>query len=219
MQGDFSSVFVWWVAFLALGAIFSPLAWLLFRKFSDTGWGLSKILGLALTTFTFFVFSSLKILPITQSAIFLVILVFLLINFYVFLKNKKQMSLELSSKKYRILISEILFLLGLIAWSFVRAHQPDIRGLEKFMDYGFINSILRDKYLPPADMWYAGNTINYYWFGHLATGLLTKLTNLPSAVTYNLMLGTTLGFGLSAAFSIVSSLFDRYGKKAAIAGT
>jgi uncharacterized membrane protein len=115
-------------------------------------------------------------------------------------------------------MGEILFLLGLLALSYVRAHQPDIRGLEKFMDFGFINSILGSRYLPPADMWYAGGTINYYWFGHLATALVTRLTNLPSSVTYNLMLGTVLGFGLSAAFSMTSSFFEKFGRKALIAG-
>src|SRR3989304_8075951 len=55
-------------------------------------------------------------------------------------------------------------------------------------------------------MWAAGKTINYYWFGHLMTAVLTKLSGIPGAITYNLMLGTILGLTLSSAFSIASSL-------------
>ena len=218
MQGDFSSVFIWWVAFMVIGAIFSPLAWLFFRKFSDAGWALSKVSGLALITFAFFVFSSLKILPISQVSISLIILAFFVLNLLIYRKSQKEFNSDISSKRVAIIFAEVLFFLGLLALSYVRAHQPEIRGLEKFMDFGFINSILRGRYLPPTDMWYAGSPINYYWFGHLATALLTKLTNISSAISYNLMLGTILGFGLSASFSIVSSLFEKFGKKAAIAG-
>src|SRR3989344_533588 len=218
MTNDFPSVFTWWAAFWAIGIIFSPVTWFVLKRFSDSGWALSKIVGLALLTFAFFVFSSLKILPISQVSILLVILAFFVLNLLIYRKNRKAIHSNISSKKLPILLGEVLFFLGLLGLSYVRAHQPDIRGLEKFMDFGFINSILRSNFLPPADMWYAGSPINYYWFGHLATALLTKLTNITSAISYNLMLGTVLGFGLSGAFSIVSSLFDKFGKKAAIAG-
>jgi uncharacterized membrane protein len=218
MGGDLKFVFLWWITFFAIGIIFSPLAWVVFRKFSDSGWGLSKVLGLALITLVFFVFSSLKILPITTLSIFFVIGCFSILNLSIYAKNKKEIASSISSKKIPILISEVLFLLGLFGWAYVRGHNPDIRGLEKFMDFGFINSILRSDFLPPPDMWYAGSPINYYWFGHLYTALIIKLTSVPAAISYNLMLGTILGFGLSGAFSIVSSLFEKFGKKAAVAG-
>ncbi|KKR14110.1 MAG: YYY membrane protein [Candidatus Woesebacteria bacterium GW2011_GWA1_39_21b] len=105
-----------------------------------------------------------------------------------------------------MLFQEILFTLGLFFWSYVRSHQPDINGLEKFMDFGFINSILRSEYLPPTDMWFAGKPINYYWFGHLWVAVATKLSQIPSAITYNLMLATILGLTLNGAFSISSTL-------------
>ena len=50
---------------------------------------------------------------------------------------------------------EALFLCGLILWSYIRGLQPDIHGLEKFMDYGFVNTILRTGFMPPQDMWFA----------------------------------------------------------------
>ena len=218
MSQDLASIFVWWITFFGLGAIFSPISWLVFRKFSDSGWTLSKILGLAAVSFTFFLLSTAKILPFTQISVFLVIAVFFLLNLFIFVKFKEKIINGLLSKKAPILIGEVLFVLGLFAWSWVRAHQPDIRGLEKFMDFGFINSILRGRFLPPADIWYSGSPVNYYWFGHLSVAVLTKLTGIASDISYNLMLGAILGLALSAAFSIVSSLFEKFGKKAAVAG-
>ncbi|KKU12267.1 MAG: YYY membrane protein [Candidatus Woesebacteria bacterium GW2011_GWA1_45_8] len=218
MGEDISFVYVWWTAFFVIGFSFFPLSRLLFKKFSDSGWAVGKILGIAALTFFFFVFSSLKAVPITRLSIVSALGGFSLLGLTIFLRFKKDILLDLSSKKIPIIISEILFILGLFGWSYVRGHQPDIRGLEKFMDFGFINSILRGEFLPPADMWYAGSPMNYYWFGHLTTALLTKLTSIPSDISYNLMLGAILGIGLSCAFSIVSSLFEKFGKRAAVAG-
>src|SRR3990170_4356388 len=116
------------------------------------------------------------------------------LNFLVFKKNREKILKSLASKKKVLIFQEAFFFAGLLFWSYVRAHQPDIEGLEKFMDYGFINSIIRTKFLPPPDMWFAGGNINYYWFGHLWAGLTTKLSGIAPALSYNLLLGTILGF-------------------------
>lgn len=218
MTQEFIIIFRWWLILFSIGLINFPITFILFKKFSDSGWALSKILGLALISFTFFVLSSLKILPISQASIFLAVMALFIFGILIFRKYRKEIILNTSTKKLAIITGEFLFLLGLFSLSYVRAHQPDIHGLEKFMDFGFINSILRSDFLPPQDMWYSGSSINYYWFGHLYTALLTKLTSIPSDITYNLMLGAILGFGLSATFSIVSSLFEKFGKKALVAG-
>jgi len=70
------------------------------------------------------------------------------------------------------------------------------------MDFGFINSILRSKYFPPADMWLAGKSINYYYFGHLTGAVLTKLSGISASETYNLILATIFALGITQTFSL-----------------
>ncbi|KKQ97011.1 MAG: YYY membrane protein [Candidatus Woesebacteria bacterium GW2011_GWA1_39_12] len=206
MLADIPSIFYWWVILFSLGLFSFPLTWSLLRKFFDSGYGLSKIFGIIVPSYLVFLFSTLHILPLNQLFIFGIFAIYIILNFIIYAKNNTEIK-EIFRKKLKIfLLEEFLFIAGLFAWSYVRAHQPDIRGLEKFMDFGFINSILRSEFLPPADMWAAGKTINYYWFGHLMTAVLTKLSGIPGAITYNLMLGTILGLTLSSAFSIASSL-------------
>ena len=93
-----------------------------------------------------------------------------------------------------------------MAWSFIRGFQPDIQGLEKFMDYGFMQSILKSDYFPPKDMWFAGGSINYYYFGHYISALLTNLSGLEPLITYNLMIATLFALSFSASFSLGSNL-------------
>jgi len=203
---DFLNISLWWFVFFLLGLAGIPLMFTLFGKFFDAGYGISKTFGVVCLSFIFFVLSSLKLLPITRPSIALVLLFYIIANTAVFFKRKTEILKFLRGKIKIILLTEGLFLLGLFGWAFVRAHQPDIRGLEKFMDYGFINSLLRSRYLPPVDMWFSGQSINYYWFGHLITAVLTKLTGINPAVTYNLMLGTILGLTLTSVFSLATSL-------------
>src|SRR5258708_8388847 len=75
------------------------------------------------------------------------------------------------------------------------------------MDFGFVNSLLRSEYFPPKDMWFPPFTINYYYFGHLLTALLTKLSGLPSSLTFNLMLSTIVAFCFSLTFSLGANLY------------
>lgn len=106
-----------------------------------------------------------------------------------------------------IFVEEILFALGLFIYALVRGYQPDILGLEKFMDFGFIKSYLTSPTLPVKDMWWAGGAINYYSFGHFWAGVLIRIWGVVPGVGYNLMLAFILASTLSLAFSVVVNLF------------
>lgn len=206
MAHDFTSILIWWLFFFVLGVISFPTTYFFFKKFFDLGWGLSKTIGLLIVSYAAFLGAITKIVPLTQFTILLYLALFAGLNWFFFSKYKPEIVNEIKTHRRSIVLSEILFAFGLLFWAFVRAHQPDINGLEKFMDYGFVTSTLQSPYLPPSDMWAAGYTINYYWFGHYLTALIIKATGVASAVGYNLMLATILGLALASAFSIVSTL-------------
>jgi len=107
-----------------------------------------------------------------------------------------------------VFIEELFFFGALLFWSWVKAHEPSIQGLEKFMDYGFMQSILNSQYFPAPDMWWAGGNINYYYFGHLVTAVLTRLSGLDLSVTFNLMLATLFALTLTMSFSIGVQLME-----------
>jgi len=201
MLADLTTIFYWWALLFGLGIVFLPLTRRLFAKFFDQGYAFSKILALLLISYPVWLLGSLRALPFFPETIWLIILGWLVFNYC---------KLKMAKPKQSLLniwaLEEVLFLIGLIVWSIIRGFQPDIHGLEKFMDYGFVNSILRSRFFPPQDIWLAGKTINYYYFGHLVAAVLTKLSNINSSVTYNLMIATIFGFSLSAGFSLAANL-------------
>jgi len=193
---------------LGLGALALPLSLRLFGRFWDKGWILSKTLGLILLSYALFLLGRFHLLPFMQESIFLVLVAWVGIVFWRWRGNFPFWKKELLSAKKIILGEEILFLAALLFWSYVRSFQPSIEGLEKFMDFGFVNSILRSNFFPPKDMWFAGESINYYYFGHLQTAVLTRLSGLDSAITYNLMMATIFALTLASGFSFSSNLIS-----------
>lgn len=205
------SILVWSLTIFVIGIVGLPLSWKIFGSFRDKGYGLSKILTSLLVSYLVFILAVFKVSSFSRFTIVLAFVIYALFNLKIFLNNKMSFLEDFKTSASLMIFEEFLFFGGLTFWSYIRAHQPDINGLEKFMDYGFVNAILRSKYFPPIDMWFATKPINYYWFGHFLTAFFTKLTNIPSSITYNLMLGTILGFSLSIAFSFISNLvnFDK----------
>ena len=72
---------------------------------------------------------------------------------------------------------DLVFLIGFAAMLLVRLANPTIITAEKFIDHAFIASIMRSPVVPPTDPWYAGGTMNiYYYGGYWLMGILGTLT-------------------------------------------
>ncbi|HSW87882.1 MAG TPA: DUF2298 domain-containing protein [Candidatus Saccharimonadales bacterium] len=207
MNTDFLYVFQWWAVLLLLGIISLPLTAVIFRTFFDKGYIFSKIIGIAIVSYLVFLFGTMHLLPFTQYTVIALLLVYAAINGLVLYKTRLFSQLR-SSKRYIItfIAEELVFFIALRFWAYIRAFTPDIHELEKFMDFGFVNSILRATYFPPKDMWFTPFPINYYYFGHFATAVLTKLSGISSNITFNLMLATLFAFCFMCTFSLAANL-------------
>lgn len=208
MLADLKYIVIWWFEFFFIGALSLPLIFILFKNYWDKGYIFSKIISLIIVTYLVLVLGIFHVLPFTIPSIFLIILILLFFEFLYINKIKfwSEFKKILRTKWKIFMFEEILFFTVLVFWSYVRGFAPDIDGLEKFMDWGFVNSALRSQFMPPVDMWFSGFPINYYYFGHLLTAVLTKLSNLDSAITYNLAIASTCALTFVSTFSLSSNL-------------
>jgi len=233
MSQDFLFIVGWWAVLFLIGSAALPLARKIFASWWDQGYVLSKAVGLAGVTFISWYMGSFKIIPFTQLTIF--ISLGILFGIGIISQNLEKTSIVLTKllnligiespfrstpvntiKKPMIswklmLVLELFFFCSLWFWSYIKAFEPDIRGLEKFMDYGFAQTIYNSSYFPPPDMWYAGGTINYYYFGHTMMAVLSKLSSIDLAYGYNLTLAMlfalcfTMSFGIGCQLLLMSS--------------
>lgn len=209
---DLFTITQWWFLLFLIGILFLPTVQNVFHNFIDKGYIFAKIIGTLIISYCMFILGTTHLLPFSQTSVIFVTGIFGIINFFIYRSQQKNNNL---TKQNYVLFAceELLFFVGLLFWSYIRTHQPDIHGLEKYMDFGFINSILRSDYFPPRDMWFTPFSINYYYFGHLTTAVLTKLSSIPSSITFNLMLASIFAYTFSCAFSIGINLFSNWNSR------
>jgi uncharacterized membrane protein len=208
MATDIFIIFYWWVITLLISVLTLPLIFWLFGKFWDKGWIFAKTASLIFISYAVFILGRTHIFPFYRETIFLVIFILAGLNIYWLNQNDnfKKIKKIFEENWQTFVWQEGIFLTMLVFWSIIRGFEPRIEGLEKFMDFGFVRSILRTKWFPPPDMWFAGEPINYYFFGHLIAAVLTKLSSLDPTVTYNLMIATIFAQAFVGTFSLASNL-------------
>ena len=223
-----------WLSIFIIGLIFYPITSLIFKKFNDKGWLFSKVIGICTSGWIMWFISSLKILRYNTLNSYLVIILFLIINFIVlifrfnkdkfkvkntfsFIKKGLNNFIHSFDKKLikNIIVSELLFIICFSFWTYIKGFNPAINNsTEQFMDYGYLNSIMQSEYMPPQDIWLSNTSINYYYFGQYISGFICKISNINASVGYNYIIAFIATCTFTLPFSLGYNLFkDKLTKK------
>ena len=89
----------------------------------------------------------------------------------------------------QLLVAEGIFWAFVVVVLFIRLDHPEIALTEKPMDLGIFASLLRAEGFPPPDMWLAGETLPYYYWGALLWSVPLSVSSLPLEICYNLIVG------------------------------
>ena len=184
-----------------------PVTSRMFRGFDDNGWMFSKVLAVAVCGYAQWLLACLKISPFTGITCVILTVICCLgsLLYGIKCKNRFPDSLpwEQAALVYR---EEILFFLVFLFWTYLAGFHPAAHGTEKYMDFGFMQAMMRSTTLPAQDMWYAGKPFNYYYGGQYLAVFLTKLTGTNVEVTYNLMRTMVAAFAFLLPFSLVRQM-------------
>jgi len=200
------SVFVWWLAAVAIGLVVTPMALWIFRNLPDRGYALARPLGLVVVGYLFWLGGTSGLLHNTRVAIIFVMLLVGLLSAYLVRRKAVDLRQFWAESRRTVIVTEIFFLLALSLFALFRAYNPDITGTEKPMELAFINAILRSDTFPPLDPWLSGFAISYYYFGYLMMAMLTRLTGLASDITFNLSLSLLFAMTVTGAYGLVYNL-------------
>ncbi|MDD5466406.1 MAG: DUF2298 domain-containing protein [Anaerolineales bacterium] len=204
------TVIVWYCLITLLGWLVFPLTYKLFPSLADRGYSFSRILGLLLWGYAFWLSASLGLVRNDTNGLLFTALILLVINLWVLRRLKiRELVSWLKAQLSLVLHVEIVFLVAFLAWAAVRAANPEIAGTEKPMELAFINAILRSPTFPPHDPWLSGYAISYYYFGYVMVAMLARLSGVAGGVAFNL--GICLVYALSAvgAYGVVYNLLSK----------
>ena len=192
---------------LLMGMIAMPVSGQLFRSFEDKGWLFSKVLAIAVTGFLTWFLVAGKVLKFTNASC-VGVSVICGVGCIILLYRQTQKEIECypTGKMKLIIREELLFLLVFLLWTYLVGFRPQAYGTEKFMDYGFMQAMMRSDVLPAKDIWYSQGTINYYYGGQYFAVFLTRLTGSRVEVTYNLMRTFVAAMAFVLPFSLIRQM-------------
>ena len=199
-------VLLWLVAVEVIGLAAFPLCYYLFPRLRDRGYTVSKVVGILLIGYLSWILSVLHILPSVQLAIAgLLVVMGGLSGWYMWGRRLEFMDL-LRRERAAFLVGEVVFLLVFVGWVAYRAYDPSIDHTEQPMDFAFLNASIRSDLGVPEDPWLRGASVSYYYFGYWMMGVLSKLTAVPSYISYNLSMALIPAMAAMGIFGLVYNL-------------
>ena len=208
---------VWLLSVQLLGLAVLPLTYALFHRLPDRGLVLSKVLALLIVSYVLWLLGTVQVLPNTQYSVIAIVVVLAGLSYGLMRRRLRELAVFIRAEKLPLLAAETVFLVLFILWVAVVYHAPAINHTEKPMDFAFLNAVLKSTHFPPEDPWLSGHSISYYYFGHFIMAMLTKLTAVPSSVSYNLSIALLPALVGAGAFSLVYNLVRRSGAAASTA--
>ena len=195
----------WWLLAVLLGWAAYPLAWAVFGRLGDRGYGIAKILAIALLAWGAWLLASLRLLPYSRGTILLVLGLIVLGSAAVVWRRRAAFWADVRARWELLLFAEVVFAAAYVFFHGIRMANPDLWhanfGGEKPMDFAYLNAVLKSTYFPPYDPWFAGGYINYYYFGQVLVATLIKLTGTVPAVAYNLAVALFFALVVAGSFS------------------
>lgn len=200
----------WWLVISVLGWTAWPLAFALFRGLRDRGFLLAKTLGWLLSGWVLWVFASSGLAQNSVRNAWLVAAMVVLVSAAVLVFTWRDVLAFVRRMWGILLVGEGLFAAAFLFFVLIRRANPDIWqpwfGGEKFMEFAFLNGILRSPYFPPVDPHFAGGYINYYYYGIYLVGYLIKLTGIYAEVAFNLAIPMLFALTVVNAFAVAYSV-------------
>ncbi len=196
-----------WMGVLSLLSLWvAPLTWWLGDGLQGARFALARPLGLILVTAALWWPAALIGIPFVRLALILTTVLLGAAGWLLWWRGSREIDWR------ALAFYELLWLALFLGYALFRSYNPDIANTEKPMEIALLSSVSRSAEVPAPDPWFAGEAINYYYFGYQAIGTLVKLSGVPPSIAFNLALATLFaslgtaaaatGFHLAAAFGV-----------------
>ena len=213
---NYAPILSWFVIIQILGLLGASFLFKICHGLPDRGYSFSKIVGILLFGWLVWILVSLHLFPYTKIFILLTLFVLGLAAFIIARHNATEIQIFWKNNKRIIIIEEVIFCLLFLLFTLIRYFNPDLwhpfLGGEKPMDFAYLNAVIKSKYFPPYDPWFAGGFVNYYYFGFILWGTLVKISGIIPSVVYNLIIPTIFAITAIGAFGITLALVHNKNK-------
>ncbi len=204
------SLIFWWLVLLAINLLAWPIAFSIFARLADRGYGFNRALGLILMAWLAWILPALHLLVNTILPALIAVLLVGALGFLLWRRRGAEMRAFWAERRRLILLSEGVFTAAFLLFVFIRLLNPDLwqpwQGGEKLMEFAFLNAVTRTPYFPSFDPYFAGGYLNYYYYGYQILAVLIKLTGVSPTIAFNLAFPTLFALTAGGVFSLIYTL-------------
>lgn len=113
-----------------------------------------------------------------------------------------------------------VFAIGFLYLALLRASAPGITpaGGEQFLHFGLVNALERAGSLPPPDVWYAGESLRYYYGTQLQVASVSMITGTELRYGFNLGIAAFYGVLVVVAYGLSGAIVARRGHSSRLGG-
>jgi YYY domain-containing protein len=212
------AAFRWWAVLMVLGAAALPLTYTFLGRLPDRGYAFTKMLGVLIASYLFWLLGSFGFLGNNLGGILLAVAGLIALSLWLYTRStldapRSTLFAWLRANGRYVLITELVFALMFALWVWVRAQNPAISATEKPMEFAFLNAVGRSPSFPPLDPWLSGFAISYYYFGYVMTSLIARLAAVPEPIAFNLGIAWLVAGSAVGAFGLVYNLIANQDKE------
>lgn len=197
---------IWWAAIELIGLAAFPIAFTLFHSLADRGFSFAKLSGILFTAYVLWLGGSLHLLPNERWTIALIVVAIATVSAAIAARRRREILEFLRHRWTHLIFLELIFVVAFATALFLRSYEADIGSGERPTDSGIINAVTRADSFPPEDPWLSGHDINYYYFGHVGVATLSKLTDIPTRISFNLAVASVTALAALGAAGVAYSL-------------
>ncbi|MBN1259818.1 MAG: DUF2298 domain-containing protein, partial [Anaerolineae bacterium] len=200
----------WWGLLTLVGWMAFPWLVTVFPRFYDHGYGLARAAGLLAWVYPGWLLASMHWAPHTRLLLWTTFLIWVIATGLLILRKRAYLATYLTTHWRDLARIEIIFTLLFFGWVLVRYLNPDfyhpVAAGEKPMDFAYLNATIKSTWFPPYDPWFAGGTMNYYYFGFVIIGAIAKFLGVAPSVAYNLAVPSLFAMTGVGAYSLAANL-------------
>ena len=198
---SFAALVRWVLTFEIVGAALFALLSETTGSLPDRGFGLAKLLAWLAPGYGAWLLCSVGLAANTPAMVRGVGAAIVTAGAAAAWRRRRQWAHDWRASRREVAIVEAVFLFVSGAFLLARAFNPAIHWGEKPMDFAFLNSLLRSRTMPPADPWFSGGVLNYFYFGHALAAFFARLAGVSPGYAFNLAIATIAGMLAVAAYS------------------
>ncbi|MEW5822322.1 MAG: DUF2298 domain-containing protein [Cyanobacteriota bacterium] len=207
---EIAIIIIWIVLLELLSIVGFVISHIIFKNNNGSIIFFSHLLGILVLCYTTWILASLHFIKYNFFFILIIFLILLSLSFYYLYINKNSVLVWAKNNIDTIALSKLALISCFLIFLIFRTLSPEIFSGEKPMDFGIFNNLIIIDHLPPDEIWFSGNKLNYYYFGYFMFATLAKLTFIPGFFAYNLALGTIAGLTFCASCGVLYLLTRSY---------